>query len=531
MTIPGNNFPGVKALVDVLGDLEGFDFGLMLRLLREGVTPEQLRKFYWEDPRYLFLAPVIQVVDLKFFTFMWRGRILWGRAIPDTSSLSEGDEVLMRFLPGSKEYVTIIEQQALVCAPGINGFGAGSTADLWIRNNATATWSQLCAVPIPADDPGTDESTSQRYFSLVFWWPEKRKVYGITCDGSHITGHPKPEIYEINIGTGVATSLQQRDNLQPLLVSPEVYFHSVALLGNNAYFCNSAPTSSIGSAHGKVTRFDGVLAQQVYNFTFAPVFQSCVIASDGTQLIAMCNSNESGRRSIDGITWANYSTAAAGGFPTRMLYGRAKTDGLPFLLASVDLSPPGQDTWAAVYENRIVPGPSHWDEDEYINNPSHDRGLVRSIGTAYRRTQPHTEFVFFHHVVTQVGAIPTTPEMQVWYRDASSKGAYTQDTNLPALAASNVAWVGKLFASLGGRVFFLGLAADNHIKIFSRQLTGTTWTIEHDFGELGSPYYLNTHSTGANPFNPPREGPHGSDGGEANVGLYELGLPFDPSHL
>lgn len=108
MTLPNNNFPGVRALVDVIGQMEAIDFNLMFRLLREGVTLEQLRKFYWERADYLFMAPVHTVIDIARFTFTWRGRVLIARAFPDTSSLSRGDVVLIRRLPASTEYFTII---------------------------------------------------------------------------------------------------------------------------------------------------------------------------------------------------------------------------------------------------------------------------------------------------------------------------------------------------------------------------------------------------------------------------------------
>lgn len=113
----GGNFPGIRALVDAMGQLEGIDFNLIFRLLREGVTLAQIRKWYWERPDFIFLAPVHTVIDIARFTFTWRGKVLIARAFPDTSTLTSGDVVLIRKLPASAEYFTIIyaQNELFVC--------------------------------------------------------------------------------------------------------------------------------------------------------------------------------------------------------------------------------------------------------------------------------------------------------------------------------------------------------------------------------------------------------------------------------
>lgn len=131
-----------------MGQLEAIDFNLIFRLLREGVTLAQIRKWYWEREDYLFMAPVHTVIDIARFTFTWRGRVLIARAFPDTSTLSSGDLVLIRRLPASSEYFTIIytEIELFVATIIPGGLGIPKLAYCTPAGSATV-WK--AAVPPP----------------------------------------------------------------------------------------------------------------------------------------------------------------------------------------------------------------------------------------------------------------------------------------------------------------------------------------------------------------------------------------------
>lgn len=133
-----SEFPNVQRLVDLIGQLQGFDLTSILQRLdpRARLAFEQ---FYWEEPDFLFLAIVKEIVDATHFTFTWRGRVLWARAIPTTGDLEEGETALIRKLPGSREYFTITKAKILVVVGQQQG-NEDEHRVIFTYNPLTAVW-------------------------------------------------------------------------------------------------------------------------------------------------------------------------------------------------------------------------------------------------------------------------------------------------------------------------------------------------------------------------------------------------------
>lgn len=144
------DFPEVLRFIEQSKNLPDLSFLDHLAELRRRQALGKDR--YWLDDDYLFMAVVHTVIDLGRFTFVWRGRVLYARAFPDTSSLSRGDTVLIRKLPASSEYFTIIYGiPPVLIATAFTDTGRARFAYTLDINSTSPTWLENSVGLPPCD--------------------------------------------------------------------------------------------------------------------------------------------------------------------------------------------------------------------------------------------------------------------------------------------------------------------------------------------------------------------------------------------
>lgn len=232
---------------------------------------------------------------------MWRGRIMMGRGLPDTSLLSVGDTVVVTRIESSSEYF------CLTCAAGELWFsmnnlnGAGDGSELWVLKAgelaATLVW-------LPPDN--------QEFIASIIWSEVDQNVYITTIDSTTPTTihcyrmdqatYTETEIFSFSFAGANQANLER----------------SAAEFHNSIYF--SVIRAPIGMV--EIRRFDPVAETQTTVFSTAfSVSTHFSVAVDhlADQIVASIRSSPAGTTNIwksstgDSGSWSLETTLDAFG--------------------------------------------------------------------------------------------------------------------------------------------------------------------------------------------------------------------------
>lgn len=134
-------------------------------------------------PIYRIIATVKEIIDTNFFTAVWRGRIFWARAIPDTSSLVVGEMRVLTRIRSSTEYFTLIGgYSGLWIHPGSNLSGSD---DLWLLPPGGTVAEHVWDLP-----------TSTSNLVAVMWSQIDQSFY---VSGGRTAGTDLTRLYKISL--------------------------------------------------------------------------------------------------------------------------------------------------------------------------------------------------------------------------------------------------------------------------------------------------------------------------------------------